>query len=129
MWFIVDPRSSIPIYLQLVNGVKEAVARGVLVAGEKMPSVRELATQITINPNTIAKAYQELEREGIIETFRGRGTFVTQKKKEVNREDGKRILKMLMRNILIEAYHFQFDSEETVGLFQEVVRAWEKEQV
>lgn len=70
----------LPIYLQIVNQVKRAVASGVLVPGDRLPTVRQLAVDLTINPNTVAKAYQELEREGVISTVPGRGTFVGQKK-------------------------------------------------
>ncbi|HHW99476.1 MAG TPA: GntR family transcriptional regulator, partial [Firmicutes bacterium] len=75
--FYLDHRSPIPIYVQLQNQVKQAIAGGVLAPGEQLPSVRELAGRLAVNPNTIARAYQELEREGLIETLRGRGTFVT----------------------------------------------------
>ena len=73
----VDPRSSTPIYEQVELGIKELILKGALKSGEKVPSVRELASILMINPNTISKAYGELEREGIIETLRGKGTFVT----------------------------------------------------
>jgi len=73
----IDPRSSTPIYEQIEFGVKELILKGALKGGEKLPSVREMASILTINPNTISKAYGELEREGIIETLRGKGTFIT----------------------------------------------------
>ena len=73
----VDPRSSTPIYEQIELGIKELILKGALKAGEKLPSVREMSSILTINPNTISKAYGELEREGIIETLRGKGTFIT----------------------------------------------------
>ena len=73
----VDPRSSTPIYEQIELGVKELILKGALKSGEKLPSVREMSSILTINPNTISKAYGELEREGIIETLRGKGTFIT----------------------------------------------------
>ncbi|NLY53193.1 MAG: GntR family transcriptional regulator [Firmicutes bacterium] len=76
--FYLDHRSPIPIYVQLQNQVKQAIAGGVLQAGDQLPSVRELARRLTVNPNTIARAYQELEREGLIETRRGLGTFVAE---------------------------------------------------
>ncbi|MBQ3422254.1 MAG: GntR family transcriptional regulator, partial [Romboutsia sp.] len=73
----IDPRSSTPIYEQIELGIKELILKGALKPNEKLPSVREMAGLLTTNPNTISKAYGELEREGIIETLRGRGTFVT----------------------------------------------------
>jgi len=72
----VDPRSGVPIYLQVIEQVKRSVALGVLASGEQLPTVKQLALDLTINPNTVAKAYRELERDGVIETSPGRGSFV-----------------------------------------------------
>lgn len=74
--FTVDPRSGVPIYLQLVEQVKRSVALGVLAAGEQLPTVKQMATDLTVNPNTVARAYRDLERAGVIETSPGRGSFV-----------------------------------------------------
>lgn len=74
--FTVDPHTGVPIYLQLIEQVKRSVALGVLTSGERLPTVKQLATELTINPNTVARAYRELEREGVIETSVGRGSFV-----------------------------------------------------
>jgi len=72
----VDPRSGVPIYLQVIEQVKRSVALGILAAGEQLPTVKQLAIDLTINPNTVAKAYRELERDGVIETSPGRGSFI-----------------------------------------------------
>jgi GntR family transcriptional regulator len=72
----VDPRSGVPIYLQVIDQIKRSVALGVLASGEQLPTVKQLALDLTINPNTVAKAYRELERNGVIETSPGRGSFV-----------------------------------------------------
>jgi len=74
--FTVDPRSGVPLYLQLIEQVKRAVALGTLASGEQLPTVKSLALDLTINPNTVARAYRDLERDGIIETSPGRGSFV-----------------------------------------------------
>ena len=74
--FTVDPRSGVPIYLQIVEQVKRSVALGVLAPGEQLPTVKQLATDLVVNPNTIARAYRELERDEVIETMPGRGSFV-----------------------------------------------------
>ncbi len=74
--FTVDPRSGIPLYLQLIDQVKRAVALGTLAAGEQLPTVKALALELTVNPNTVARAYRELERDRVIETSPGRGSFV-----------------------------------------------------
>jgi GntR family transcriptional regulator len=76
--FTVDPHTGVPIYLQLIEQVKRSVALGVLSPGERLPTVKQLATDLTINPNTVARAYRDLERDGVIETSVGRGSFVSQ---------------------------------------------------
>jgi|SRR5579862_4923778 len=72
----VDPRSGVPIYLQIIEQVKRSVALGILQAGEQLPTVKQLALDLTINPNTVARAYRELERDSVIETSPGRGSFI-----------------------------------------------------
>lgn len=74
--FSVDPHSGVPIYMQLIQQVKRLVAMGALTNGEQLPTVKQLAQDLTINANTVARAYHDLEREGIIETTPGRGSFV-----------------------------------------------------
>jgi len=74
--FSVDPRSGVPLYLQLIEQVKRAVALGVLAPGEQLPTVKALALELIVNPNTVARAYRELERDQVIETSPGRGSFI-----------------------------------------------------
>jgi GntR family transcriptional regulator len=74
--FTVDPHSGVPIYLQLIEQVKRSVALGVLAPGEQLPTVKQLAITLTVNPNTVARSYRDLERDGVIETSPGRGSFV-----------------------------------------------------
>ena len=77
--FTVDPRSGVPIYLQIVEQVKRSVALGVLAPGEQLPTVKQLAADLIVNANTIARAYRELERDQVIETMPGRGSFIAGK--------------------------------------------------
>ena len=79
----VDTRSRKPIWEQLTDNVKELVFRGILLPDEQLPAVRALAVELSINPNTIAKAYSELERQGIIYTLHGRGSFVSSNPEEI----------------------------------------------
>lgn len=74
----LDYRDARPIYQQVKDGLRRLMVTGVLAAGEKLPSVRQLATELTINPNTIQRAYSELEAEGFVVTVSGRGTFVAE---------------------------------------------------
>lgn len=124
MWLHVEPRSQIPVYQQVLDGIKTAVARGVLVAGDKLPSVRELAVELTINHNTVAKAYQELEREKVIEVIRGRGTFVSLHPSVPNAEARKAVLSDMMKRMLVEAHHLQMSEADLQRLFEEVIDAW-----
>lgn len=77
MWLHIDPSSGTPIYRQIADQIRQAIAGGLLRPGDRLPSVRELAVSLTINPNTAARAYQELEKDGLIETARGKGVFVS----------------------------------------------------
>lgn len=126
MWFHIDPSSGIPIYVQLIEQVKKATASGLLNNGEQLPSVRELAVELTVNPNTVSKAYQELEREGIIETLRGRGTFVSQKGIQLGKEEKKKALQEKMQNFLVEAHHLKATPEEIEEIFREELNKWFK---
>ena len=74
--FRLDPRSGVPAYRQLVDQVRQAVRLGLLRPGDQLPPVREVVTQIAINPNTVHRAYRDLEAEGLVEGQQGRGTFV-----------------------------------------------------
>ena len=126
MWLEINPRSSTPIYQQVVDGVKELVARGILIPGERMPTVRELAVELSLNPNTIAKVYQRLEQEGIIETMRSRGTFVAGRMKVLNMEAAEQQLASLVERVLVEAYHLGLNREDIKQLFEESLDNWEK---
>ncbi len=74
--FHLDPHSGVATYLQIVQQVKEALRLGVLDVGDQLPTVREVVADLAINPNTVAKAYRDLEREGLVLAQQGRGTFV-----------------------------------------------------
>lgn len=84
----VDPRSGVPIYLQIVDGVRRAVEVGSLGSGDRLPTVRALAGELNVAPNTVVKAYNELQRDGLIESRPGVGTVVSQEVGERTRERG-----------------------------------------
>jgi GntR family transcriptional regulator len=88
--FKPNPSLGVPIYLQLMEQVKHAVETGALRAGEQLPGIRPLAEQLVINPNTVAKAYRELEYEGVIELRHGAGAFVTQQERTKKETDALR---------------------------------------
>ncbi len=118
MWFDIDPRLSTPVYQQLVDEIKEAVALGILAAGERMPTVREMATELSLNPNTVAKAYQRLEQEGIIVTMRSRGTFVADRSR-ADLNLARKKLNVQIEKVLVEAYHLGLNRAEIEQLFAE----------
>jgi GntR family transcriptional regulator len=124
IWLQVDPKLPVPMYQQIVEGVKGNVAKGLLKAGDKLPSVRELSVELTINHNTVAKAYQELERERVIEVVRGRGTFIADTPRPPNREERTKELRDAIERLLIEAHHLQIDEEALLQLIHDVMDAW-----
>ncbi len=75
----IDPNSHVPIYLQIVEGIRSAVNLGVVRPGEALPSLRSLGVELRVNPNTVQRAFEELEREGLIESRRGVGMYVAQR--------------------------------------------------
>ncbi|MEW6541062.1 MAG: GntR family transcriptional regulator [Bacillota bacterium] len=120
--FNIDQRSSTPIYQQLVQEVKEAVLRGVLQPGDRLPSVRELAGRLAINPNTIQKSYQELERQKVVETLRGKGTFVCLDYRVREDEEKMGEFRENLRKILVEAHYLGLDRERIVALVRQLMQ-------
>ncbi|RJP16030.1 MAG: GntR family transcriptional regulator [Candidatus Abyssobacteria bacterium SURF_5] len=122
----IDPADGLPIYLQIANEVRHSIAVGALRPGEQLPSVREVAEQITVNPNTVAKAYRELELQGILETRRGTGTFVSQQAVKISRKEKDQILIKLIDRLLDEARHLQVSEEELLRLVTERIEVFEQ---
>ena len=108
----VDPLGPEPLFEQLVLQVKGAVARGELRPGDRLPSVRELAGELSINPNTVARAYRELEAAGVIATRRGAGCFVKDVAPVMRDSERARRLAALLERAVTEAYHLGFGAEE-----------------
>jgi GntR family transcriptional regulator len=119
MVFRIDPASRLPIYRQLAEQVREGVARGRLTAGERLPSVRELSRQLVVNPNTVARAYTELEREGVLNSRAGLGVFVAKPKGELTKKARKQRLNEVLDRFLVEAVHLGFSSEEVLAVVTE----------
>lgn len=113
MIFHVDPHSPEPIFEQLIFQVKSAVARGQLSEGDKLPSVRELAKELTVNPNTIVRALEALARDGVIVRRQGAGTFITGRGgSELSDAVRTERLDSLMRHAVTEAFHLGFSAKE-----------------
>jgi GntR family transcriptional regulator len=119
MRFQVDASSRVPIYRQLATQIREAIARGTLSREERLPSVRQLSRELVVNPNTIARTYTELEREGILATRPGLGVFVAQPKDERTRTARKRRLLAALDQFLTEAVHLGFSADEVLEFVRE----------
>ncbi|MHB9146446.1 MAG: GntR family transcriptional regulator [Symbiobacteriia bacterium] len=121
MWFHIDPSSGTPIYRQVADQVRQAVAGGTLRPGDRLPSVRELAVELAINPNTIAKAYQELERDGVIETPRGRGSFIADRDQGLPADARREKLRPAVERLVVEAYHLGVRDEDVQRMVQRLL--------
>lgn len=115
----LDIRSRQPIYEQLVEKIKRLIMTGVMKSDEQFPSVRQLATQLTINPNTIQKAYRELEQQGYIYSLPGKGSFVSALRDQGNQEK-LNVLCLDIKRILAEALYLGLDQQTLMGMFEEV---------
>lgn len=123
MRFRVNPSSSEPVYAQIVRQAREAVARGDLRAGDQLPTVRELAVDLVINPNTIAAAYREMERTGLVVTQRGRGTFVVEPP-ATSAAERRRMLQKPLDLLLTEAAHLGITEEELLDAIRAAAKRY-----
>ena len=117
MQFRLDNASDRPVYLQIMDQVKRDIALGRLLREERLPTVRQLAQQLALNPNTIAKAYRQLEQEGIIVTRSGAGAFVANLDSMLSRAVRRRLLCDEIDRIVVEAFHMQIDKETITDWF------------
>ena len=115
----ISPTDGVAIYQQIVNQVKYLVASGRLAAGDEMPPIRVLAEQLIINPNTVARAYRELEAAGIVEKRRTAGTYVSDQGSPLARRERLKILTERIDTLLAEAQHMKIDLEDIVKLIQQ----------
>ena len=119
MLFHVNPSSGVPIYVQVEAQIKNAIAAGALKSGQPLPSVRKLAAELGINPNTAARAYQELERDGTITTVPGGGTFVAGGQPRFLKSERIRRLQPYARQIAVEGTQLGLNETEILDLVQE----------
>ena len=121
---IISTGSNTPIYKQIADQVRFAVATGKLRVGDQLASVRVLAEELVLNPNTIARAYADLARDGIIEARPGRGVFIIRNRKVFSREEGRRRLEPLLDALIAEALAMDFTRDELEELFARKLRQW-----
>lgn len=126
MFFTIDPDNGLAIYDQIIRQVKFAVASGALMPGQRVPSLRELAAELALNPNTIARAYRELQSEGILEMVRGTGLEISVKAVKRCQQDRDKLVRERLRLVLLEAKQSQLDDETLQAMFQEELQALPK---
>lgn len=119
MVFALNFKSGLPVYLQLVDQVKAAAASGALKPGEPLPSIRPLAEQLRVNRNTVAKAYTELESQGVIETLAGKGCFLAGNHSPLKKEARLRLLAGDLDQAAVQAHHLQISRKEFLALAEE----------
>jgi GntR family transcriptional regulator len=118
--FALDLRSGVPVYRQLIDQVRSGMALGTLMAGDQLPTVRQMAVDLAINPNTVMRAYRELELGGLLETHQGTGTFVAKKKLERKDAERERQLTQLANEFAARAGAAGFTVEELLERLSEL---------
>lgn len=119
MTFHVNFKSGKPVYLQLVDQVKAAAASGTIRAGDPLPSIRPLAEELRVNRNTVAKAYGELETQGIIVTVAGKGCFVSTVESPYKKEVRRQLLAAALDDAVVQAHHVQIGRAEFLRLAEQ----------
>ena len=123
----VSQGDGIPIYAQLVHQIKALIATGRLKPDEEMPSVRQLAQQLVLNPNTVVRAYRDLEAEGLVYKKRGSGTFVSAEVTPYTDDVCRRILGERLDALVVESVNMGYSEEQLVGLFREHWQAFQEQ--
>ena len=118
-------KSGKPVYLQVVDQIKAAAAAGALQAGESLPPIRPLAEQLRVNRNTIAKAYAELESQGVIETLPGKGCFLKENGSPFKREVRRELLAGEVDAAIVQAHHLQIERDDFLKLVNQRLEAFE----
>lgn len=113
----------VPIYRQIVNQVKYLVASGMLEPGEELPPIRTLALQLKVTPNTVVKAYDELEGSGVIQKRRGSGSFVSEARSPLASRERRRILDQRIDTLLAEAHQLNYTIDDVLRIFRERLEA------
>ncbi len=116
----IDPRDPRPIYIQIVDEVRRAIVVGALEADEPLPSVRQLATELRVNPNTVSQAYRELERQGVVHVRRGQGTFASET--SVNGQQRRALARQVAERALREAHRSGIDAADLIKAIRAAAR-------
>ncbi len=127
MFFSIDPHNGLAIYEQIVRQVKFAVASEALRPGELVPSVRELARELAINPNTVARAYRQLQDETVLQSVRGTGMEVADSARAQCRSDRRDLVRVRLRQVLHEAVKSGLDPDDVRKLVEREMQSLERE--
>lgn len=122
----IDFKSGMPVYLQLVDQIRYAAASGKIRTGEALPSIRPLAEELRVNRNTVAKAYAELENQGVIETIPGKGCFLKEKNSPFTKQARNKVLSEKIDEALVTAHQLQVDHEAFLCLVRERIECFER---
>lgn len=115
MTFAIDTKSGVPFYRQIIEQVKCGIGGGSLQAGDRLPTVRQLAVDLSVNPNTVIRAYREMEIEGVLETHQGSGTFVGTRQPELDQVERQRMLDQILTDLLARAASYGFSLGEVLA--------------
>ena len=126
MLFQIDFKSGTPVYLQLVDQIRYAAAAGSLKSGEPLPPIRALAEQLRVNRNTIAKAYAELEGQGVIQTIQGKGCFLSENNSPFKKQVREKILLKEIDSAVVTAHHLQVGRDEFLAAVRERLDFFER---
>jgi GntR family transcriptional regulator len=126
MMMQVDFKSGKPVYLQLVDQIRYAAASGALRPGESLPSIRPLAEELRVNRNTVAKAYAELESQGVIETIPGKGCFLGENHSPFNKQVRQKLLLKEIDEAVVTAHHLQVDRAAFLALVEDRLDFFER---
>jgi GntR family transcriptional regulator len=119
--FMLDLHTGVPVYRQLIDQVRAGIASGSLTAGDQLPTVRQLAVDLAINPNTVMRAYRELELGGLLETHQGTGTFISDRKPEKRTVERERQLSQMAGEFAARAGAAGFTLEELMDRMRELL--------
>jgi GntR family transcriptional regulator len=114
----LTPADGVPIYIQIFNQVRHLIASGRLAPGEELPAIRLLAEQLVVNPNTVARAYLELERAGVVTKRHGAGTYVSEEASPLPKREKLKVLTQRVDALLVEAGHLDIDLDEVMDLLR-----------
>ncbi len=119
MEFSIDTKSGVPFYRQIIEQVKYGITGGLLSVGDQLPTVRRLAADLSVNPNTVIRAYREMELGGVLDTQQGSGTYVADHQPEIDELEKRRKLDQMLTELLARAYEYGFTLGEILDGLQQ----------